>query len=77
MPGMGHNNVTLTNQLVVNLFRHSVYVTAVYWIVALALVILIVAALSGRLTTFNLSATGVSEPRARSRGAESSARLGR
>ncbi len=66
MPGMGHNNVTLTNPLVEDLFRHSLYVTAVYWIVALALLFLVVAAVSGRLTHFNLSAAGLSEPRARS-----------
>jgi len=65
MPGMGRDNVTLTNQLVVSLFRHSVYVTSVYWIIGSALVLLLGATLLGRLNRFNVSRAGLAEPRAR------------
>ncbi|MCU1363762.1 MAG: hypothetical protein JWM55_1590 [Acidimicrobiaceae bacterium] len=65
MPGMSRNNVSVTNPLVVSLFRHSVFVSSVYWIIAVALVVLLGATLVRRLNTFNLSAGGLEEPRAR------------
>ncbi len=65
MPGMGGNNVSLSNSIVVSLFRHDVFATALYWIIGLALVVLLAATLTRRLNSFNLSAAGLSEPRAR------------
>jgi cytochrome oxidase Cu insertion factor (SCO1/SenC/PrrC family) len=65
MPGMGQNNVSLTNPLVVSLFHHSIYVTSVYWIIAVALALLLGATMLRRLNSFNLSKGGLSEPRAR------------
>jgi cytochrome oxidase Cu insertion factor (SCO1/SenC/PrrC family) len=62
---MGQNNVSLTNPIVVALFHHSVYVTSVYWIIGIALVLLLSATLSRRLNTFNLSKVGLDEPRGR------------
>jgi cytochrome oxidase Cu insertion factor (SCO1/SenC/PrrC family) len=57
---------TLTNPLVVALFRHSVYVTSVLWFIAIGLVLLLGAVLLGKVSTFNLSAAGLNEPRNRS-----------
>ena len=65
MPGMFKSNVSVDNPLVVSLFHHSVYVTSVYWIIAIALVALLGATLLRRLNTFNLSSDGLAEPRAR------------
>ena len=62
---MSRNNVSVNNPIVVSLFRHNVYVSSVYWIIAVALIILLGATLLRRLNTFNLSAGGLSEPRAR------------
>jgi len=65
MPGMGQNNVTLLNPIVVSLFRHHLYVSSVYWIIAIALLVLLGATFARRLNTFNLSRAGLSEPRSR------------
>lgn len=65
MTGMGGAPITLTNPLVVNLFHHGVYVTAVYWIIGVALAVILLAAIRGALNTFNVSTTGLSEPRSR------------
>jgi cytochrome oxidase Cu insertion factor (SCO1/SenC/PrrC family) len=65
MPGMFKDNVSLNNPIVVALFRHDVYVSSVYWIIAIALALLLGATLSRRLSTFNLSSAGLGEPRAR------------
>jgi cytochrome oxidase Cu insertion factor (SCO1/SenC/PrrC family) len=62
---MGQNNVSLTNPLVVSLFHHSIYVTSVYWIIAIALALLLGATMLRRLNSFNLSKGGLGEPRAR------------
>ncbi|MFZ0768881.1 MAG: SCO family protein [Acidimicrobiales bacterium] len=62
---MFKSNVTVTNPLVVALFHHAVYVTSVYWIIALALAVLLGATLLRRLTMFNLSHAGLAEPSAR------------
>ena len=51
--------IDLTNPLVVALFRHSIYVTGVLWIIAIALVLLLGAVLLGRVGTFNLSLAGL------------------
>ncbi len=65
MPGMGQKGVSITNALTVAAFHHSAYQVALYWIVALAVVLLVVATLTGRVGTFNLSPAGLAEPRAR------------
>lgn len=65
MPGMGQNNVSLLNPIVVSLFRHHLYVSSVYWIIGIALAILLAATFARRLTTFNVSPAGLSEPRSR------------
>lgn len=65
MPGMGPKGVSITNALTVAAFHHSAYQVALYWIVALAVVVLVVATLTGRAGAFNLSAAGLAEPRAR------------
>ena len=41
MPGMFKDNVSLNNPIVVALFRHDVYVSSVYWIIAIALALLL------------------------------------
>ncbi len=65
MPGMGDSTFSSTNPLVVSLFHHSVFQTSVSWIIAIALVALVVASVLRRVNTFNLSAGGLGEPRAR------------
>ncbi len=65
MNGMGSGSFSLLNALVVSVFRRQLYVTSVAWIIALSLVILIVATLLRRVQGFNLSATGLGEPRNR------------
>jgi cytochrome oxidase Cu insertion factor (SCO1/SenC/PrrC family) len=57
--------VSVTDDLVVSLFRHHLYVTSIYWIIGIGLVLLIGATLLRRLNLFNLSPGGLSEPRAR------------
>jgi len=65
MPGMGGSSFTSNNPLVVSLFHHSVFQTSVSWIIALALVTLIVASVFRRVNTFNLSPSGLGEARSR------------
>ncbi len=65
MPGMSGSPISLNNPLVVQLFRRSAFVTSISWIIALALVTLIVASLFRRVNTFNLSSAGLAEPRSR------------
>src|SRR6202453_1137537 len=65
MPGMGQNNVSLTSPIVVSIFRHHLYVTSIYWIIGIALVLLLGATFMRRLNTFNVSKAGLSEPRSR------------
>jgi cytochrome oxidase Cu insertion factor (SCO1/SenC/PrrC family) len=62
---MFKDNVSLNNPLVVSLFHHDVYVSALYWIIGIALLALLGATLLRRLNTFNLSNEGLGEPRAR------------
>ena len=66
MPMGNPSPIDLTNPLVVALFRHSVYVAAVLWIIAIGLAILLGAVLLRKVSTFNLSAPGLNEPRNRS-----------
>jgi cytochrome oxidase Cu insertion factor (SCO1/SenC/PrrC family) len=65
MPGMGGSTFSSSNPLVVSLFHHSVFQTSVSWIIAIALITLVVASVLRRVNTFNLSAGGLGEPRAR------------
>jgi cytochrome oxidase Cu insertion factor (SCO1/SenC/PrrC family) len=65
MPGMGGSSFTSNNPLVVSMFHHSVFQTSVSWIIAIALVTLIVASVLRRVNTFNLSPGGLGEPRSR------------
>jgi cytochrome oxidase Cu insertion factor (SCO1/SenC/PrrC family) len=65
MPGMDNDNISLTNPTIVALFHHHLYVTSVYWIIAIGLILLLGATLLRRLTGFNLSPAGLSEPRSR------------
>lgn len=66
MTGMGGNNYSVSNQLVVNMFHHAIFHNAIYWILALGLVLIAIAALRGGLSRFNLSENGLAEPRSRS-----------
>jgi cytochrome oxidase Cu insertion factor (SCO1/SenC/PrrC family) len=65
MPGMGGSPLQLTNPLVVDLFRHALFVTSALWIVGLGLAILVTSLFLGRAYNFNLSADGLNEPRSR------------
>ena len=62
---MNSSGLTLTNVLIVDMFHHNVYVTAVNWIIAIFLTLFIVAAIVRKVGTFNLSAQGLNEPRNR------------
>jgi cytochrome oxidase Cu insertion factor (SCO1/SenC/PrrC family) len=57
--------VDLTSPTVVALFKHSIYITSVFWIIAIALALVIASVLLRRTGTFNLSAAGLAEPRTR------------
>ncbi len=63
---MNHGHIVLTNEIVVALFHHQLFVRSVALFVALGMLLLLASLLSGRLRTFNLSQTGVFEPRSRS-----------
>ena len=65
MPGMSQRSLDLTNPFVVALFRHTSVVTMLPWIGIVALGVLIVSALSGRMGCFQQLAAGVNESRAR------------
>ena len=65
MPGMSGSPISLTNPLVVQLFRHNAFESSISWIIALALAALILASLFRRVNKFNLSAAGLAEPRSR------------
>ena len=63
---MNHGQIQLTNIIVVALFRHQLFVTAVGLFVAVGMMLLLGAILTGRVRTFNLSSEGVHESRSRS-----------
>ena len=65
MPGMGGSPIQLNNPLVVAMFRHSLLVTSVYWILGLGLVILLASMFTRRIYGFNLSEAAQDEPRSR------------
>ena len=54
-----------TNPVIVSIFKHAIYVSAVLWIIGIALFLVLGATLAKRITLFNLSPDGVGEPRAR------------
>jgi cytochrome oxidase Cu insertion factor (SCO1/SenC/PrrC family) len=62
---MGGSKVSVANTIIISLFRHDLFGTAIYWIVGLGLVVLFGAVLTKRVSTFNLSPEGLSEPRSR------------
>lgn len=63
MPGMTPHPLNLSNIAI--LFRHSLFVTSILWVGALALILLVVVLLTRRIFNFNLSTEGMSEPRSR------------
>ena len=63
---MNHGQIQLTNIIVVALFRHQLFVTAVGLFVAMGMLLLLGVILTGRVRTFNLSSEGIHEPRSRS-----------
>ena len=65
MPGMGGSPIQLNNPLVVAMFRHSLLVTSVYWILGLGLAILLASMFTRRIYAFNLSEAAKDEPRSR------------
>lgn len=65
MPGMSQRSIDLTNPFVVSLFRHASLVTMLLWIGGAALAFIVIAAVSGRITRFNLSSAGLAEPLSR------------
>jgi cytochrome oxidase Cu insertion factor (SCO1/SenC/PrrC family) len=62
---MGGSPISLTNPLVNSIFRHNAFETSVSWIIGIALLLLVVASLFRRVNTFNLSSSGLLEPRSR------------
>jgi cytochrome oxidase Cu insertion factor (SCO1/SenC/PrrC family) len=54
-----------TNPFIVAIFKHALFVSAVFWIIGIALVLVFACVLSKKIALFNLSAEGLSEPRAR------------
>ena len=62
---MGGSSVSLTNALVVALFRHRLFGTAIFWIIGITLVLLAVATWRKWIPTYNVSPAGLAEPRSR------------
>jgi hypothetical protein len=65
VPGMNPNAYSLSNALIVALFRHALFVTGLLRLTVIAMVIMFALALSRRILHFNLSPEGVNEPRSR------------
>ncbi len=65
MPGMGGSPIQLTNPLVVAIFRHSLFVSSVAWILGLGLAVLLTSTVLRKVYAFNLSDAGLREPRSR------------
>jgi cytochrome oxidase Cu insertion factor (SCO1/SenC/PrrC family) len=62
---MSQQSINLTNSLVVTLFRHSLFVTGLMWLAAIAIVMMMVLVATRKILTFNLFSEGAGEPRAR------------
>jgi cytochrome oxidase Cu insertion factor (SCO1/SenC/PrrC family) len=54
-----------TNPFIVSIFKHALFVSAIFWIIAIALVLIAASFVTKRISLFNLSEAGLSEPRAR------------
>ena len=54
-----------TNPFIVSIFKHALFVSAVFWIVGIALALIAISFLTKRIPLFNLSESGLNEPRAR------------
>lgn len=65
MPGMGANPLSDVNSLVTAAFQHQVFVTSLLWIIAIAFLVMVYSVASRRVLSFNLSAPGLAEARAR------------
>lgn len=63
MPGMSGPSFSSTNSLVESLFHHGIYQTRASWIIAIALVTIVVAIVLRRVNTFNLSGHGLGSAR--------------
>jgi cytochrome oxidase Cu insertion factor (SCO1/SenC/PrrC family) len=63
---MGGLHYSYTNQLVTDAFTHSVFFVCGLWIIAIAFAVMVAAVASRRVLLFNLSPTGLAEPRNRS-----------
>jgi cytochrome oxidase Cu insertion factor (SCO1/SenC/PrrC family) len=62
---MNQQSIDLSNELVVTLFHHSLFVTGLLWITLIAMTVMAVVVLTRVILNFNLSPAGRSEPRAR------------
>lgn len=65
MSGMGGSHFELSNPMVVAIFHHSLLISTAVWILGIGMAILVIAILSNRTVTFNLSNEGLAEPRTR------------
>ena len=65
MPGMNPNTYSLSNALIVALFRHALFVTGLLRLTVIAMALMFALVLSRRILRFNLSPEGMNEPRAR------------
>jgi cytochrome oxidase Cu insertion factor (SCO1/SenC/PrrC family) len=62
---MNARSINLTNDLVVSLFKHLLFITDVLWFTGLAAVLLVALLVSRRIFRFNVAPDAVDEPRAR------------
>jgi cytochrome oxidase Cu insertion factor (SCO1/SenC/PrrC family) len=65
MPGMNPNKINLSNSLIVELFRHALFVSGLFRLTVIAVVLMLLLVLTRRILQFNLSSDGMNEPRAR------------
>jgi cytochrome oxidase Cu insertion factor (SCO1/SenC/PrrC family) len=65
MPGMNPNKIDLSNALVVSLFRHALFVSGLFRLTLIAVVLMLILVASRWILRFNLSPEGLNEPRAR------------
>jgi len=65
VPGMSQQSINLTNALVVTMFRHSLFVTGLVWLAAIAIVMMVALVATRKILNFNMSSEGAGEPRAR------------
>lgn len=65
MPGMGGSPIDLNNPLVVSIFHRALFFTSVFWILGIGFVVLLISVALRKVYRFNLSPSGLNEPRAR------------